>query len=69
MIRQRGGVVVGAVSKSTDFVVAGRDPGSNKLRDAEKHGVAQIDEPRLVQMLGVGQQKRRAGSSGQPELF
>jgi DNA ligase (NAD+) len=69
LIRQRGGEVVGGVSKSTDFLVVGRDPGSNKLRDAEKHGIAQIDEPKLVQMLGAGEQKRRAGSPRQPELF
>ncbi|MEO7954206.1 MAG: NAD-dependent DNA ligase LigA, partial [Polaromonas sp.] len=49
-IEAAGGKVAGAVSKKTDFVVAGLDAGS-KLRKAEELGVAVIDEAALLQLL------------------
>lgn len=52
-IRKRGGDVAAAVSKNTDYVVVGEEPGASKLRDAEKHGVAQISGATLVKMLGL----------------
>ena len=51
MIQAAGGKVSGSVSKKTDYVVAGADPGS-KLAKAEELGVAVIDETQLVEMLG-----------------
>ena len=46
-----GGRVTGSVSKKTDFVLAGADPGS-KLDKAVELGVPVIDETEFKKMLG-----------------
>ncbi len=51
-IRDRGGDVTGAVSSKTSYVVAGRDPGSNKMDGARKYGIAVLDEQAFLKMLG-----------------
>ena len=51
-IRAAGGRVTSAVSRKTDFVVAGAEAGS-KLRKAEELGVKTLDERAFVAMLGV----------------
>ena len=48
-IEMRGGKVVGSVSKKTDFVLAGTDPGS-KLTKAEELGIRIIDEEELLRL-------------------
>jgi len=45
-----GGKVVASVSKKTNFVVAGADPGS-KLDKAAKLGVEVIDEDDLLKLV------------------
>ncbi len=50
MITGLGGKVTGSVSKKTDYVVAGADPGS-KLAKAEALGVATLDEAGLRKLL------------------
>jgi DNA ligase (NAD+) len=50
MIKAAGGKVVNAVSKKTDYVVAGETPGS-KLAKAEKLGTTILDESSLRELL------------------
>ncbi|MBI4437742.1 NAD-dependent DNA ligase LigA [Candidatus Uhrbacteria bacterium] len=49
-IRAAGGKVSGSVSKKTDFVVAGENPGS-KFDEAKKFGVPTLSEKEFLAML------------------
>jgi len=49
-IRQAGGKPSSSVSKQTDFVLAGKEPGS-KLDKAQQLGVKVIDEKQFLEML------------------
>jgi len=49
-IKEAGGKVSGSVSRKTDFVVVGEDPGS-KLHKARELGVEVIDEGRFKELL------------------
>ena len=49
-IEAAGGKVTGSVSKKTDYLVAGADPGT-KLAKAEKVGTEVLDEAGLVKLL------------------
>ncbi len=53
LIRDAGGKVVNSVSKKTDYVVAGENPGS-KLAKAEKYEIDVLDEAGLLALLGRG---------------
>ena len=50
MIKERGGKVSSSVSKKTDYVLAGSDPGS-KLDKAEELDVRVIDESQFLHIL------------------
>ena len=50
IVRKQGGNVSGSVSKSTDFIVVGENPGS-KLSEAKKLGVPIISEQEFLKML------------------
>jgi DNA ligase (NAD+) len=51
-IQARGGKVSGSVSKKTDYVVVGADPGS-KLAKAEALGVTILDEAAFRNLVGL----------------
>ena len=51
LIEESGGRVVGSVSKKTDYVVAGADPGS-KLDKARTLGITIVDEAGLLKLVG-----------------
>jgi DNA ligase (NAD+) len=55
-IRSAGADWVGSVSKNTDYVVAGSEPGS-KLEKAEKLGVAILGETEFLKLLQQGHAK------------
>ncbi len=50
LIEEAGGKVTGSVSKKTDYVVAGEDPGT-KLTKAEELGIEVLDEDGLRTLL------------------
>jgi DNA ligase (NAD+) len=50
-IEAAGGKVTGSVSKNTDYVVVGDDPGGSKFNKAQELGTEQLDEPALVKLL------------------
>ena len=50
LVEDHGGKVVGSVSKETDFVVVGEDPGS-KYEKAVELGVATLDEDAFIAKL------------------
>ncbi len=53
LIKAAGGKVVNSVSKKTDYVVAGENPGS-KLAKAEKYETTVLDEAGLLALVGAG---------------
>jgi len=52
LVKQHGGKVAGSVSKKTDYVVVGTDPGS-KYDKAKELGVTILDEGEFEKLLGV----------------
>lgn len=50
-LQARGAKVTGSVSKKTDYLIAGADPGS-KLASARELGVTVVGEEGLADLLG-----------------
>jgi len=53
-IRALGGTFQSSVGKDTTYLVVGASVGASKLAKAEKLGVTQIDEQKLLEMIGGG---------------
>jgi DNA ligase (NAD+) len=53
-VQARGGKVTGSVSKNTDFVVVGADPGAAKYDKAVKLGVPVLDDDGFAVLLSEG---------------
>ena len=51
LIIKLGGRVTGSVSKKTDYVLVGEDPGS-KADDAKRLGVRMLDEAAFLKLVG-----------------
>ena len=51
-VESAGGKVTNSVSKKTDYVVAGEDPGASKFTKAQELGTEIIDEERLFELIG-----------------
>jgi len=52
MIEAAGGKVTGSVSKKTDYLVAGADPGASKWNKAQEIGTEVLDEQQLLKLIG-----------------
>lgn len=50
-IREAGGKVTGSVTKNTDYLVTGDEPGESKVSAAAKHGVSVLDEKQFMALL------------------
>jgi DNA ligase (NAD+) len=50
LIRELGGEMSSSVSKNTDYVIAGENPGS-KLEKAQELGVKVLDEKEFLEMI------------------
>jgi len=62
-IEAAGGKVTGSVSKKTDYVVAGEDPGS-KYDKAVKLGIPILDEEGLIRLCGASNIELPEGGEG-----
>lgn len=51
-IEERGGKVAGSVSKKTDYIVVGDNPGGTKYDKALALGTSQLDEKAFKKLLG-----------------
>ena len=52
-IRSLGGTFQSSIGKDTDYLVVGGNVGASKLAKAEKLGTKQIDESKLLEMIGA----------------
>jgi DNA ligase (NAD+) len=51
-VEERGGKVTGSVSKKTDYVVVGENPGASKHDKAKELGIETLDEEAFTSLLG-----------------
>jgi len=50
-IEEHGGKVTGSVSRNTDYLLVGENPGGTKYTGAQELGIAMMDEDGLRQMV------------------
>jgi DNA ligase (NAD+) len=62
-VQERGGKVTGSVSKKTDFVVIGEDPGRSKYDKAVSLKVPRLDEAAFVLLLRDGPEAARGAAA------
>ncbi len=60
LIAAHGGKVSGSVSKKTDYLVVGSDPGGTKLTKAQELGIPMLDEAGLLALIGAGERSAPA---------
>ncbi|MQA98742.1 MAG: NAD-dependent DNA ligase LigA [Actinobacteria bacterium] len=53
-IEESGGKVTGSVSKKTDYVVVGENPGATKFNKAQELGITIVDEKSFKKLLSGG---------------
>jgi DNA ligase (NAD+) len=54
LITAYGGKISGSVSKKTDYLVIGAEPGGTKFAKAQELGIPMIDEAGLLALIGAG---------------
>jgi len=52
LIERHGGRVTGSVSRNTDYLIVGENPGGTKYQRAQALGIPMIDERKLREMIG-----------------
>ncbi|MCS6842118.1 MAG: NAD-dependent DNA ligase LigA, partial [Roseiflexus sp.] len=62
LIVAHGGKVSSSVSKKTDYLVVGSDPGGTKLAKAQELGVPMLDEAGLMALIGADERNTLAAS-------
>ncbi|WP_448545512.1 NAD-dependent DNA ligase LigA [Roseiflexus sp.] len=55
LITAHGGKVSGSVSKKTDYLVVGAEPGGTKFAKAQELGIPMLDEAGLLALIGAGE--------------
>ncbi len=69
-VQERGGKVTGSVSKKTDFVVVGAEPGQSKYDKAVKLGIPLLDDAGFAVLLTDGPETARVTAmSPEGEIF
>jgi DNA ligase (NAD+) len=52
LIERHGGRTTDSVTKKTDYVLSGNEPGKNKIDKAKEFSVRIIDENEFMKMVG-----------------
>jgi len=68
-IRNQGGSILSTVSKNTDFLVIGANPGAKKMAQAKKHNIPTLEEDLLLQMMASPQPAEEQKDYEQEALF
>ncbi|MCS6939654.1 MAG: NAD-dependent DNA ligase LigA, partial [Roseiflexus sp.] len=63
LIVAHGGKVSGSVSKKTNYLVVGSDPGGTKFTKAQELGIPMLDEAGLLALIGASGRSAPAASS------
>jgi DNA ligase (NAD+) len=66
LIQGAGGKIGGSVSKKTDYLVVGDEPGGSKYTKAQQLGIPMLDEAALLNLLGASQRTDAAPEAALP---